>query len=83
MNFAQISVFQQTQITNCDLLDKSNILENITETITFPDNLENGEYVVSASLMSLYGASSSPTLTDYNVTISIGDETSEDYVSSW
>lgn len=33
--------------------------------------------------MSLYGKTSSPTLTDYNVTITIGDETSEDYVGSW
>lgn len=70
-------------MTNCGIVDKSNRLENLTETITFPDNLEDGKYVLSASLMSLYGASSSPTLTNYNVTISIGDETSEDYVSSW
>lgn len=58
-------------------------MENLTETITFPDNLEDGKYVVVASLMSLYGAASFPTLTNYNVTIYIGDETSDDYVSSW
>lgn len=33
--------------------------------------------------MSLYGATSSPTLTDFEVTINIGDETSDDYVGSW
>lgn len=64
-------------------IDKSNSLKNLTEAITFPDNLEDGDYIVSASLMSLYGASSVPTLTPYNVTISVGDETTEDYVSSW
>lgn len=83
MNNAHIPAFSQTPTTDCNILDKSNSLENLTETITFPDNLEYGQYVVTASLMSLYGAASFPTLTNYNVTICIGDETSEDYVSSW
>lgn len=38
--------------------------------------------VVSASLLSLYGASSSPVLINYNVTVTFGDETSKDYKSS-
>ncbi|SPN99288.1 related to nitrate transporter CrnA [Cephalotrichum gorgonifer] len=63
--------------------EKSNSLKNLTEVITFPDSLKEGDHVVSASLMSLYGATSGPTLTNYNVTIQIGDKTSDTYVSSW
>ncbi|KAI8254195.1 hypothetical protein K4K58_006534 [Colletotrichum sp. SAR11_239] len=62
--------------------EKSNVLDNITETVTIPAELAAGTYVVSAGVYSLYGASSSTTLTNYNVTISVGDATSENYVGS-
>ncbi|KAJ0347649.1 hypothetical protein COL154_011129 [Colletotrichum chrysophilum] len=62
--------------------EKSNVLDNITETVTIPGELAAGTYVVSAGVYSLYGASSSTTLTNYNVTITVGDATSENYVGS-
>ncbi|KAL0941676.1 uncharacterized protein CTRU02_204439 [Colletotrichum truncatum] len=62
--------------------EKSNILENITETVTIPADLVAGKYVVAAGLYSLYGASSGPTLTNYNVTITVSNSTSQNYVSS-
>ncbi|GJC87583.1 hypothetical protein ColLi_10421 [Colletotrichum liriopes] len=62
--------------------EKSNTLENITEFVTIPAGLVAGEYVVAASLYSLYGASSSATLSNYNVTVTVGEVTSETYVGS-
>ncbi|KAI8292845.1 hypothetical protein K4K56_005798 [Colletotrichum sp. SAR 10_98] len=62
--------------------EKSNVLDNITETVTIPADLAAGTYVVSAGVYSLYGASSSTTLTNYNVTITVGDATRENYVGS-
>ncbi|PKS05940.1 hypothetical protein jhhlp_007773 [Lomentospora prolificans] len=63
--------------------ERSNQLENIPQPVTLPDNLQEGEYVIGASLLSLYGASVTPVLAGYNVTITIGEETSEEYVNSW
>ncbi|KAF6826312.1 hypothetical protein CMUS01_09496 [Colletotrichum musicola] len=62
--------------------EKSNILDNITETVTIPADLAAGKYVVSAGLFSLYGASSGPTISNYNVTVTVGDVTSDNYVGS-
>ncbi|WQF83703.1 Necrosis-inducing secreted protein 1 [Colletotrichum destructivum] len=62
--------------------EESNTLENITETVTIPAGLAPGQYVVAAALYSLYGASSSPTLSHYNVTVTVGNVTSETYVGS-
>ncbi|OLN86171.1 hypothetical protein CCHL11_04114 [Colletotrichum chlorophyti] len=62
--------------------EKSNIIENITEIVTIPEDLAPGKYVVAAGLYSLYGASKSTTLTNYNVTVTVGDATSETYVGS-
>ncbi|KAF9876406.1 hypothetical protein CkaCkLH20_06349 [Colletotrichum karsti] len=62
--------------------EKSNVLDNITETVTIPAGLEPGKYVIAAGLYSLYGASSGPTLSNYNVTVTVGDATSTNYVGS-
>ncbi|KAK1584905.1 uncharacterized protein LY79DRAFT_705044 [Colletotrichum navitas] len=62
--------------------DKSNTVENITQSVTVPAGLAAGQYVFAAGLYSLYGASSSTTLSNYNVTITVGDATSDSYVSS-
>ncbi|CAI4213084.1 unnamed protein product [Parascedosporium putredinis] len=61
----------------------SNQLNNIPQPVTLPESLEAGEYVIGASLLSLYGASVNPVLVGYNVTVTIGEETSEEYVNSW
>ncbi|CAM1510380.1 Fc.00g007150.m01.CDS01 [Cosmosporella sp. VM-42] len=63
--------------------DESNQLHNFTKEITIPKSTANkGPGIVSASLMSLYGAAESPTLTNYNVSVTFGDKTSTKYKSS-
>ncbi|KAF7545723.1 hypothetical protein G7Z17_g8950 [Cylindrodendrum hubeiense] len=62
---------------------KSNQLHSFNETITIPSTIPKGKGIVTASLMSLYGAAYSPTLTNYNVSITFGDKTSKTYKSSY
>lgn len=62
--------------------EQSNTLYNITKWVPVPASTPKGEVTIGASLMSLYGAAASPTLSNYNVTIEFGDQTSSTYVSS-
>ncbi len=62
--------------------EQSNQLNNFSKWVTVPANLPKGTGIISASLMSLYGAAAGPTLMNYNVTVTFGDATSSDYVSS-
>lgn len=66
--------------------NKSNTLENITVEATVPAGLDNdvynGSLILSAGVYSLYGASSGPVVTGFNVTVHIGDQTSEETVQS-
>lgn len=62
--------------------DESNILEDINKTLTIPADAPKGKGLVTASLFSLYGASSSPLLSNYNVTVTFGDKTSKKYKTS-
>ncbi|KAK2030744.1 hypothetical protein LX32DRAFT_692165 [Colletotrichum zoysiae] len=62
--------------------EKSNTINNLTQAVTIPQSLVAGKYVFAAGLYSLYGASSSATLSNYNVTITVGNTTSDSYVSS-
>ncbi|PNP37714.1 hypothetical protein TGAMA5MH_10387 [Trichoderma gamsii] len=61
---------------------KSNILTNITETLTIPANIAQGDGIISATVYSLYGVSQMPTLVNHNVTITVGSETSKTLKSS-
>ncbi|KAL7895168.1 hypothetical protein HDV63DRAFT_132611 [Trichoderma sp. SZMC 28014] len=61
---------------------KSNILTNITETLTIPADTPQGEGLISATVYSLYGASTMPTLVNHNVTITVGSATSTTLKSS-
>lgn len=66
---------------------KSNTLENVTISATVPAGLAseswNGKDVVlSAGVHSLYGASGSPTVTGFNVTVKIGEQTGDEAVRS-
>ncbi|CAH0058516.1 unnamed protein product [Clonostachys solani] len=54
----------------------------ITKTVAFPSDIPKGNGVVSASLFSLFGAAKSPSLTNWNVTITFGDVTSSSYKNS-
>ncbi|RGP75818.1 secreted nis1 [Fusarium longipes] len=72
------------QVLNSIPLGKaeSNKIDNLKVKLTIPESTEKGEGVVSAALLSIYGASGSPTLSEYNVTVTIGDETSTEYGAS-
>lgn len=63
---------------------QSNLRQNLNITLTIPEGLAavGSQQVVYAALYSLYGASSMPTLTTFNVTASIGKKTSEEYTGS-
>ncbi|UKZ79431.1 hypothetical protein TrVFT333_007185 [Trichoderma virens FT-333] len=57
--------------------DPSNVSGNLTRSITIPASAQKGEKaLISASLMSLYGAVYGPTLTNFNVSVTVGDATS-------
>ncbi|KZM27774.1 uncharacterized protein EKO05_0002468 [Ascochyta rabiei] len=66
--------------------NKSNTAENITIQATVPAGLAsdsyNGSLVLTAGVYSLYGASSAPVVTGFNVTVEVGEETSEELVIS-
>jgi hypothetical protein len=63
--------------------DKSNQLKNVPIEVPAPSGLTVGqEYVLGVSLFSLYGASGTPTTTLINVTVTVGDEVSEETVKS-
>ncbi|KAM0236846.1 hypothetical protein ACHAPO_004888 [Fusarium lateritium] len=61
---------------------ESNQIEDLKVKLTVPESAQKGEGVVSAALLSVYGASGSPTLSEYNVTVTIGDKTSTEYGES-
>lgn len=65
---------------------KSNTFENITVQATVPADLAsasyNGSLLLSAGVTSLYGASAGPVVMGFNVTVKIGEETSEETVTS-
>lgn len=50
---------------------KSNILTPITFDVTLPAGTGNGEYLLTAAVYSLFGASSLPTVTEFNTTITV------------
>ncbi|KAK1237877.1 hypothetical protein MKX08_002456 [Trichoderma sp. CBMAI-0020] len=62
--------------------ENSNIITNITETLTIPAGIAQGDGIISATVYSLYGASQVPTLVNHNVTITVGSETSKTLKSS-
>lgn len=60
-------------------IGESNIETNITRGITIPAGAQKGEALISGSVFSLYGAVSGPTITTFNVSVTVGDETSSTY----
>ncbi|KAK2596167.1 hypothetical protein QQS21_006444 [Conoideocrella luteorostrata] len=61
---------------------ESNKAQDFSKKVLIPASAPKGRSLITASLMSLYGAASAPTLSNYNVTVMFGDETSKNYVSS-
>jgi hypothetical protein len=66
--------------------DKSNTLSNVTVDATAPEALGGdswrGDVVFSVAVMSLYGASGTPSTTSWNVTVKVGETGVEGEVSS-
>ncbi|KAF4636093.1 hypothetical protein G7Y89_g1989 [Cudoniella acicularis] len=53
--------------------EKSNVVGNLNFTVIVDDNFEKGEATLSTSVMSLYGAVYGSTLSNWNVTVTVGD----------
>ena len=63
------------------LVDKSNEIANYTIPITIPKETAEGPVTFTTSLFQLYGAANGPTVTDYSGQITLGKETSDEYVT--
>jgi len=61
---------------------QSNTLTNITKWVDVPSTVAKGPVTLGAGLFSLYGVSSTTTLSNYDVSIAVGDSTSTTYKSS-
>ncbi|OCL13710.1 hypothetical protein AOQ84DRAFT_310092 [Glonium stellatum] len=61
---------------------QSNVLQNITYAMSMPASTATGQAKFAAALFSLYGAVSDPTITSFNVSVTIGDSTSTNLVSN-
>lgn len=62
------------------LVANSNYDGNFNKSVTFPTTSYTGGASFTASLESLYGVQYEPVLAPFNVSITIGEETSSDYV---
>ncbi|KAI1046290.1 hypothetical protein LB505_008491 [Fusarium chuoi] len=61
---------------------ESNKVEPLKKKLTIPEGATKGKGLVTAALLSIYGASGSPIISEYNVTVTFGDKTSKEYASS-
>ncbi|KHN97639.1 uncharacterized protein MAM_04654 [Metarhizium album ARSEF 1941] len=59
---------------------ESNQAHSSIKQLTIPKDAPQGEALLTSSLMSLYGAAHMPTLTNFNVSVTFGHETSAQYV---
>ncbi|POR33598.1 Uncharacterized protein TPAR_06182 [Tolypocladium paradoxum] len=62
--------------------EQSNQMHDFKKWVTIPASAPTGHGIVTASLTSLYGAAAMPVLSNFNVTVTFGDTTSDKYVSS-
>lgn len=73
-------------ITLTDLVSRatenSNIIGNITANVSIPTSRPEGGATISGALFSLYGVSLSATVEYFTVNVTVGNETSSDYVTS-
>ena len=61
---------------------KSNIIGNITANISLPTSRPEGPATITGALFALYGASLSGNLQYFAVNVTVGHETSSEYVAS-
>jgi len=64
------------------LKEQSNVLYNITKWVPLPATIGFGDVTVSTAITSLWGAAAFPQISTYNVSVTVGDHTSNNYVSS-
>ncbi|KAK8200464.1 hypothetical protein IWZ00DRAFT_45971 [Phyllosticta capitalensis] len=62
--------------------DQSNQLHNVNVSMIMPTTVQTGKQIFGAALYSLYGASTTPVISEFNVSVTIGDATSSDWVQS-
>lgn len=74
---------EHDQLTrSCFPTENSNIAGNITANISIPTSRPEGGATISAALFSLYGASLSASVEYFAVNVTVGKETSSEYVVS-
>lgn len=64
------------------LLENSNIIGNITANVTVPTSRPEGSATITAALFSLYGVSLTGSMEYFAVNVTVGNETSSEYVTS-
>lgn len=62
--------------------ENSNIVGNITANVTVPTSRPEGSATITAALFSLYGVSLTGSVEYFAVNITVGNETSNDYIMS-
>jgi hypothetical protein len=64
------------------IIGNSNIIGNITANISVPTSRPEGKATITGALFALYGASLSGNLEYFAVNVTVGNETSSEYVLS-
>jgi hypothetical protein len=62
--------------------EKSNIVGNITANVSIPTSRPKGVATITAALFSLYGVSMTGSVEYFAVNVTVGNETSSEYVTS-
>lgn len=65
------------------MIENSNKIGNLSFPVTIPADTEKGQASVSTALFQIYGASGSPSVEVFNLTVTLGDVTSTEYVSTY
>lgn len=80
--FFFFSPFLSHQLTKdpSAIVADSNYDGNFNKSVTFPVTTYTGAASFTASLESLYGVQYEPVLAPFNVSITVGEETSKEYV---
>lgn len=63
-------------------IEKSNIIGNITANVSIPTSRAEGSATITAALFSLYGVGLTGSLEYFKVNVTVGNETSSEYVMS-
>ena len=67
---------------DCQKTENSNIIGNITANVSIPTSRPEGSATITAALFSLYGVSLTGSVEYFAVNVTVGNETSGEYVVS-